>query len=447
MLRTARAAPAGMDRGRLRVDGGEGARVPAAVASTPATRSTRRRCRCSSASGSRCRNTSRRAARWRCWRSGSRSTAQEAFTQGAHRTADHPRFGAAGGARLPQRRARPARRVATDRGDRERTSPATRPRQGARRRHQGALRDIHRRVGTAILFESSGGQTDKVAHLPELRFALGEPQMDTTTIDTAAFALEDRSYFVRKVGSDGFRIGYQPTMKKVVSDRRASLDEETEIKPAVRKLVEEEFRRTASIPVVAFPQDGAGDPDTPRLTLVVADPEEEWSGNGTLRTHIAEWTRNRGKSPRLYPGAIVWCLKKSGRDLREKVELVLAWKRVAREVTDGTLGGEFDRSDKAELQSKVKDADEAARKRFGGTTCIAIIADSQEHDGLKVIDLGGEHSSGDEETLWRPRPDGPQVGCSSQRIRGMGASAQMASALDCRTWPLAASAKAPSTDD
>ena len=63
------------------------------------------------------------------------------------------------------------------------------PRQGARRRHQGPLRDIHRRVGTAILFESSGGQTDKVAHLPELRFALGEPEVDTTSIDNAAFAL------------------------------------------------------------------------------------------------------------------------------------------------------------------------------------------------------------------------------------------------------------------
>ena len=36
---------------------------------------------------------------------------------------------------------------------------------------KGALRDIHRRVGTTILFESSGGQVDKIAHLPELRFA------------------------------------------------------------------------------------------------------------------------------------------------------------------------------------------------------------------------------------------------------------------------------------
>ena len=55
---------------------------------------------------------------------------------------------------------------------------------------KGAIRDIHRRVGAAILFESSGGQVDKVAHLPELRFALCEPNVETTTVDNAASALE-----------------------------------------------------------------------------------------------------------------------------------------------------------------------------------------------------------------------------------------------------------------
>ncbi|MGH9322254.1 MAG: DUF499 domain-containing protein [Vicinamibacteria bacterium] len=261
---------------------------------------------------------------------------------------------------------------------------------------KGPLRDIHRRVGTAILFESSGGQTEKVAHLPELRFALGEPEIDTTSIDNAAFALEDRSYFIRKAGSDGFRIGYQPTMKKVVSDRRASLDEETEVKPALRRLVEEEFRRGASIPVMAFPKDGAEIPDTPRLSLVLADPEVEWAGGGPLRQQIAEWTRQRGKSPRLYPGALVWCLKKPGRDLRDKVELSLAWKRVAREIADGTLGGEFERSDRADLQSKVKDSEESAKDEIWGGYRFAIVADGQAPDGLKVIDLGAGHSSSGE---------------------------------------------------
>jgi hypothetical protein len=261
---------------------------------------------------------------------------------------------------------------------------------------KGPLRDIHRRVGTAILFESSGGQTDKVAHLPELRFALGEPDLDTTSIDNAAFALEDRSYFIRRVGSDGFRIGHQPTMKKVVSDRRASLDDETEIKPALRKLIEDEFRRGASIPVVAFPSEGTEIADTPRLTLIVVDPELEWSGGGALRQQLGEWTRQRGKSPRLYPGALVWCLKKPGRDLREKVEMALAWKRVAREVAEGTLGGEFDKSDRAELQSKVRDAEEAAKDEVWGDYRFAVVADGQETDGLKAIDLGAGHSSSGE---------------------------------------------------
>jgi hypothetical protein len=261
---------------------------------------------------------------------------------------------------------------------------------------KGPLRDIHRRVGSAILFESSGGQTDKVAHLPELRFDLGDPELDTTSIDSAALDLERRGYFIRKAGSDGFRIGNQPKIQKVVSDRRASLDTETEIKPVLRKLVEEEFRRGASIPVQPFPADGAAIPDTPRLTLVLVDPDVEWLDGGAIRAQICEWTRMRGTSPRLYPAALVWCIKKSGRDLRERVEFLLAWRRVAREVADGTLGGEFDRNDKADLQARVKEAEDAAKDEVWGDYRFAIVADAQEKDGLKVIDLGAGHSSSGE---------------------------------------------------
>jgi len=262
---------------------------------------------------------------------------------------------------------------------------------------KGVLHDIHRRVGTAILFESSGGQTDKVAHLPELRFALGEPGIDTTSIDNAAFALEERCYFVRRVGSDGFRIGYQPTLKKVVNDRRASLDEEKEVKPAMRKLVEEEFRRGAGVPVIAFPADSAGLPDTPKLTLVLADPELEWSeGDSQLRAQLSAWTRQRGGSPRLYPGALIWCLKKPGRELRDKAELMLAWKRVAREVADGVLGSDLGRGEREELQTRVKEAEAAAREEVWGSYRFVALADSQAPGGLKVIDLGAGHSSSSE---------------------------------------------------
>lgn len=261
---------------------------------------------------------------------------------------------------------------------------------------KGPLRDIHRRLGTAVLFESSGGQTEKVAHLPELRFALGEPAIDTTSIDNAAFALEDKSYFIRKVGSDGFKISHQPTMKKVVSDRRASLDEDSEIRPALRKLVEDEFRRGANTPIVLFPSESTEIQDTPRLTVVLLDPSFEWTGSGSVRERIAEWTKQRGNSPRLYPGSLVWCVKKPGRDLREKIELWLAWRRVARELSDGTLGGDFDQSDRADIRGKVTEAEATAEDEVWGAYRFAVIADNREPDGLKGIDLGAGHSSSGE---------------------------------------------------
>jgi len=261
---------------------------------------------------------------------------------------------------------------------------------------KGPLRDIHRRVGTTILFESSGGQVDKVAHLPELRFALGEPQVDTTSIDAAALALEARSFFIRRVGSDGFQIRHQPTLKKVVSDRRASLDEETEVRPQMSALIKAEFERGRTIPLVCFPADGSSVQDASKLSLVVGGPDFEWSGSGETRTSLAEWTRQRGMSPRLCPGSLVWCVKKPGRELRNKVEELLAWKRVASEIREGTLGGDFDRADLAGIQSSVKDAEEAARDEVWAGYRFVVVWDSEGADGLRLIDLGAGHASSSE---------------------------------------------------
>lgn len=268
---------------------------------------------------------------------------------------------------------------------------------------KGALRDIHRRVATTILFESSGGQVEKVAHLPELRFALGEPEVDTTSVDTAAFALEDRAYFIRRVGSDGFKISHQPTMKKVVSDRRASLDEDSEVRPAMRAMVQKEFDKGASIPRVRFPPDGAAVEDTPKLKLVLMDPDIEWTGSAgdPVRDRIARWTKDRGSSPRLYPGSLIWAFKKPGRELRDKVELWLAWKRVAIEIAEGTLGGDFDPADRAEINTKVKDAEQAARDEVWGDYRFIVLADATEPDGTVTIDLGAGHSSSGESLCGR----------------------------------------------
>lgn len=261
---------------------------------------------------------------------------------------------------------------------------------------KGPLRKIHQRVGTAILFESSGGQRDKVAHLPELRFALGEPETDTTSVDSAAAALEARAYFIARVGSDGYRIHQKAKITKVVNDRRASLDTEAEVKPTLRALVEKEFRRGASIPIEPFPSESTAIPDSPRLTLVVADPEDEWNERGEVRAKVLEWTRRRGQSDRLYPGALLWCLRKPGRELRDRVELLLAWKRVQAEIKEGHLGADLAPADRSEVQAGLDEAEDRATEEVWASYRHVALLDSEEPGGLKVIDLGAGHSSGSE---------------------------------------------------
>ena len=256
----------------------------------------------------------------------------------------------------------------------------------------GPLRNIHRRVGAAILFESSGGQVDKVAHLPELRFAIGEPDVETTTIDSAATALELVGFFIRKVGADGYRIHHQATLRKVASDRRAGLDEATEIRPAMEKAVRDEFSKGNAMPVAYFPEDGTAVPDSRKLTAVVIDPQTEWEADGEIRRHISQWTRSRGNSPRLYPGALVWCVKKPGRELRDSIAEWLAWRKVAHDVDEGLLGAEFSDANRNEVQAKVKEAEQATREEVWASYRFVALLDTKADDGLKVSDLGIGHA-------------------------------------------------------
>jgi hypothetical protein len=126
------------------------------------------------------------------------------------------------------------------------------------------------------------------------------------------------------------------------------------------------------------------------------DPESEWTGSGTVRERIIEWSKVRGKSPRLYPGSIVWCFKKPGRELRDKLETMLAWKKVAKDIADGVLGTDYDRPERAEIQSKVGGAEEDAKDEVWASYRFIVLTDSKEPDGLKAVDLGSGHSSGPE---------------------------------------------------
>lgn len=301
---------------------------------------------------------------------------------------------------------------------------------------KGPLRDIHRRVAAAILFESSGGQVHKVAYLPELRFALGEPDLDTTSIDNAAAALEAKAFFIRRVGPDGYQISHKATLRKVVNDRRAALDEEGEVRPRVRKLVLDEFQRRCALHVEPFPESSDAVADAPRLRLVVMPPEVEWSEE--VRGRVAEWVRTRGGESRRYPGSLIVCVRRPGRTLWERVETWLAWERVAADVQAGLLGEDYDKGELRELDSRVKEAWEDARDEVWAAYTHVVVADPREPDGVRVIDLGAGHASAGETLSGRVLAALKAEGLLSETVGASYVDRNWPPALrEAGAWPLA----------
>lgn len=264
---------------------------------------------------------------------------------------------------------------------------------------KGQLKDIHRRVGTAIFFESSGGMADKVAEIQELRFALGEPGMDTTSIDTAADTLEKKAFYLRKVGREGYRFWHQPRIKKMVGDKKAALDPDEVLKSA-REIIKKEFEKGAHVPLQFFPENGEAIGNAPKLTLLILDPDMSYDEK--LQGEIAKWTKCKGESPRQYPAALIWVVKKPGRDLLDKVENMLAWKRVAEDIKAGRLGNEFDPTEKQDVQGEVKDSEEAVKDEVWGSYRYVLVYDGKQENGLRpTIDMGAGHSSGSDSLTGR----------------------------------------------
>jgi hypothetical protein len=89
-------------------------------------------------------------------------------------------------------------------------------------------------------------------------------------------------------------------------------------------------------------------------------------------------------------------VKKLGKELQEKAELLLAWLQVQEDISKGVLGSDFQQADLQSIDAKLKEARVNLRDEVWASYRFVVIADTHEADGLKVIDLGAGHaSSGD----------------------------------------------------
>ena len=207
----------------------------------------------------------------------------------------------------------------------------------------------------------SGGQSDQIAHVPELRFALGEPEIDTTSIDNAASSSRRQVFRqFRKAGTDGYRFDSSRNSRK--SFRSASVTRQAEIKKAIEKMVEGQFRAGATLNLRPFSErQFRCRRRSPAEPGCFADPDEAWTRRSRASRKTGAVDKVPRQSARLYPASIIWCLRKQGEISRDRVEDWLAWQRVQKEISEGALGSEFETVELKEVTQKVRGADEEAR--------------------------------------------------------------------------------------
>jgi hypothetical protein len=246
---------------------------------------------------------------------------------------------------------------------------------------------IHRRVASAIFFESSGGQARDRATLPEVRLAVGEPDLEIGNIETALEALRDSCYYLTAEGTE-YRFSTRANLNKLLADRRAALAD-TEVEEHARSTVRQVFSDTKGVDrpfdVVFFPGEAREIPDTPALRLVVLGPDEPW-GEATA-ARIEEWMERYGAGPRRFRNALVWVIADPSGGLLDAARKHLAW----RSLEDEAESRGFDEVERAQLRESRSRAEQALREAvWRSYRWLAFLG----HEGsIKHEDLGMLHSS------------------------------------------------------
>ncbi len=196
------------------------------------------------------------------------------------------------------------------------------------------LARVHRKVATAIFFESSGGQIKERATLPELRLAVGEPGLEVGNVETALDALREACYYLAVEGNE-YRFSTKANLNRRLADRRAALDPaevEGHARDEIRRVVAERRGVTTPFELVLFPENPAGIPDVPGLRLVVLGPDRARDRGGDAFIEVA--MEHYGQGPRRFRNALLWTIPDAPGPLLEAARRHLACVALETELRD-----------------------------------------------------------------------------------------------------------------
>jgi len=244
---------------------------------------------------------------------------------------------------------------------------------------------LHRKVATAILFESNGGQAKGEATQPEIRLAVAEPGLDIGNVETALEALTEASYYLT-VERNRYRFSLKENLNKRFADRRATISSSA-VQERIREEIQKVFAAGSGVERVFFPEKSNQVSDRPAITLVVLSPEMSLHDEKASTKFIDSVTRESGSSSRTFKSALIFCVPESADALCDEARKVLAWEDIDDEADELKL----DDTQLRQLDENVKKAKRDLKETIWRTYKVIMLLGKD--NTLKKVDLGLVHSS------------------------------------------------------
>ena len=212
---------------------------------------------------------------------------------------------------------------------------------------------LHQKVATAIFMESNGGQSQNKAEasLPEIRAAVGGPDINLADVETVLEGLSSTCYYLNW-DRNRYRFGLRPNLNQILVTRRGAVTPKA-IEDRIRKTTEDLFREGPKFLDRRFWPDRSNDvPDRPQLTLIVLGLDRQASDSAT-KTFIEGIVRECGTSGRTFKSALLFAVPDSGTAVTNAARDVLAWEDIN---DDSDTVGQLEDSQKRALSESLKRA-------------------------------------------------------------------------------------------
>ena len=243
---------------------------------------------------------------------------------------------------------------------------------------------LHRKVATAILFESNGGQQRGEATVPEVRLAVAEPGLDIGSVEQCLEALTDSCYFLA-AERNRYRFSFQANLNKLLADRRASVGAPA-INEHLRREIQKVFVTGTGVERVYFPRKSNEVSDRPVLTLAVLPPENG-APEAATKNMIMSMTLESGSSSRTFKSALIWVVAEDAGPMLEEARKLLAWRDIESDAGELKLDEAQQRQLVENARRSERDLREAVWRAYKNVFLLA------EDNSLRKIDLGLVHSS------------------------------------------------------